>query len=38
VITWAILLFVLGIGSSLLSARRVLSIDPTEATTGGANR
>lgn len=38
VITWAILLFVLGIGSSLLAARRVLKIDPIEATTGGANR
>ena len=38
VITWAILLLVLGIGSSLLSARRVLAIDPIEATTGGGNR
>lgn len=38
VIFWAILLAVLGIGSSLLSARRVLAIDPIEATTGGANR
>ena len=38
VIFWAVLLAVLGIGSSLLSARRVLAIDPIEATTGGANR
>ncbi len=38
VIFWAILLMVLGIGSSLISAKRVLAIDPIEATTGGANR
>lgn len=38
VIFWAVLLALLGIGSSLLSARRVLAIDPIEATTGGANR
>jgi putative ABC transport system permease protein len=38
VIVWAILLLVLGIGSSLISARRVLAIDPIEATTGGGNR
>ena len=38
VIVWAVLLVVLGIGSSLLSARRVLAIDPIEATTGGGNR
>ena len=38
VIFWAILLMVLGIGSSLLSARRVLAIDPIEATTGGGNQ
>jgi putative ABC transport system permease protein len=38
VIFWAILLTLLGLGSSLLSARRVLAIDPIEATTGGANR
>jgi putative ABC transport system permease protein len=38
VIFWAILLAVLGVGSSLLSARRVLAIDPIEATTGGGNR
>ena len=38
VVFWAILLMALGIGSSLLSARRVLAIDPIEATTGGANQ
>lgn len=38
VVFWGVLLLVLGIGSSLLSARRVLAIDPIEATTGGANR
>ena len=38
VVFWAILLLVLGLGSSLLSARRVLAIDPIEATTGGANQ
>jgi putative ABC transport system permease protein len=38
VIAWGLILFVLGVGSSLLSARRVLAIDPIEATTGGANR
>ena len=38
VVFWAIVLAVLGVGSSLLSARRVLRIDPVEATTGGANR
>jgi putative ABC transport system permease protein len=38
VIFWAVLLALLGIGSSLLSARRVLAIDPIEATTGGAAR
>lgn len=38
VIFWAALLLVLGVGSSLLSARRVLAIDPIQATTGGANR
>ncbi|MFN0029723.1 MAG: peptide ABC transporter permease [Acidimicrobiales bacterium] len=38
VIFWAILLTVLGVGSALLSARRVLAIDPIEATTGGGNR
>ena len=38
VVVWAVLLLVLGIGSSLIAARRVLKIDPIEATTGGANR
>jgi putative ABC transport system permease protein len=38
VVTWGILLLVLGIGSSLLAARRVLQIEPVEATTGGAGR
>ena len=38
VIFWAVVLLVLGVASSLLSARRVLAIDPIEATTGGANR
>jgi putative ABC transport system permease protein len=38
VIFWAILLMVLGIGSALISAKRVLAIEPIEATTGGANR
>jgi len=35
---WAVLLLVLGIVSSLVSARRVLRIDPIEATTGGGAR
>lgn len=38
VVTWAVLLLVLGLGSSLVSARRVLAIDPIEATTGGGGR
>lgn len=38
VIFWAVLLLVLGVASSLVSARRVLAIDPIEATTGGAGR
>ena len=38
VAAWAVLLIVLGIGSSLLAARRVLAIAPIEATTGGGNR
>ena len=33
-IFWAVLLLVLGVGSALLAARRVLAIDPIEATTG----
>lgn len=35
VVGWGVALAVLGLGSSLLSARRVLRIDPAEATTGG---
>jgi putative ABC transport system permease protein len=38
VVFWAVGLLVLGVGSSLVAARRVLAIDPIEATTGGANR
>jgi putative ABC transport system permease protein len=38
VIIWAVVLLALGVGSSLLSARRVLAIDPMEATTGGGAR
>lgn len=38
VVVWAALLMLLGLGSSLLSARRVLAIDPIEATTGGGDR
>lgn len=38
VVVWAIVLLVLGVGSSLLAARRVLAIDPIEATTGGGGR
>lgn len=35
VVTWAVVLLALGVGSSLLAVRRVLAIDPVEATTGG---
>jgi putative ABC transport system permease protein len=38
VMFWAVALMALGIVSSLLSARRVLSIDPIEATTGTVTR
>jgi putative ABC transport system permease protein len=38
VIFWAITLALLGAASSLVAARRVLAIDPIEATTGGGNR
>jgi putative ABC transport system permease protein len=38
VIVWAALLGLLGIGSSLIAARRVLAIDPIEATHGGGVR
>lgn len=34
VIGWAVALIVLGVGSSLIAARRVLRIDPIDATTG----
>lgn len=38
VVLWSVLLLVLGVISSLVSARRVLRIDPLEATTGGGAR
>ena len=38
VVFWGITLAVLGAGSSLIAARRVLAIDPIEATTGGGNK
>ena len=38
VVFWAVGLLVLGVGSSLVAARRVLAIDPIEATTGGVDR
>jgi putative ABC transport system permease protein len=31
---WSVLLLVLGVASSLVAAKRVLAIDPIEATTG----
>ena len=34
VIFWSVLLLVLGVASSLIAAKRVLAIDPIEATTG----
>ena len=34
VVLWAVVLLVLGLASSLVAARRVLAIDPIEATTG----
>ena len=34
VIFWSVLLLTLGVASSLVAARRVLRIDPIEATTG----
>jgi putative ABC transport system permease protein len=36
VIGWALTLLVLGLGSALIAARRVLAIDPADATTSGA--
>jgi putative ABC transport system permease protein len=38
VATWSVLLLVLGVLSALVAARRVLAIDPIEATTGGGAR
>jgi len=38
VLAWAALLMVLGLASALVAARRVLAIDPIEATTGGGAR
>jgi hemin transport system permease protein len=35
VLFWAVLLLALGLVSALVAARRVLAIDPVEATTGG---
>jgi len=35
---WSVLLVVLGLGSAMVAARRVLAIDPVEATTGGGAR
>jgi putative ABC transport system permease protein len=34
VVFWSVLLLALGVASSLVAARRVLAIDPIEATTG----
>jgi putative ABC transport system permease protein len=38
VVFWSVLLLALGLLSALVAARRVLAIDPIEATTGGAGR
>ena len=38
VIFWSVLLLAMGVISSVVSARRVLAIDPIEATTGGGQR
>ncbi len=38
VLLWAVLLLVLGLASAVVAARRVLAIDPIEATTGGGAR
>lgn len=38
VVFWAVLLLVLGLLSAVVAARRVLAIDPIEATTGGGGR
>ncbi len=38
VLIWGVLLLVLGLASAVAAARRVLAIDPIEATTGGGAR
>lgn len=38
VVAWAVFLLALGVTSSLVAVRRVLAIDPIEATTGGSRR
>ena len=38
VVFWSVLLLVLGLASALVAARRVLAIDPLEATVGGGQR
>ncbi len=38
VLFWSVLLLALGLLSALVAARRVLAIDPIEATTGGGAR
>lgn len=38
VVVWALLLIVLALASAVVAARRVLAIDPFEATTGGGAR
>ena len=38
VITWSVILLVLGMLSALVAARRVLAVDPIEATTGEGGR
>ena len=38
VVFWSVLLLVLGLLSAVVAARRVLQIDPIEATTGGGAR
>jgi putative ABC transport system permease protein len=35
ILVWSALLLVLGLASAMVAARRVLAIDPLEATTGG---
>ena len=37
VLFWSVGLLVLGVASALVAARRVLAIDPLEATTGGGS-